>query len=74
MERQKTFNAPNENLDKTDSGASLSVRLKFKEKKKKTLHPTMKVYKEKTRDQERFVYAQMRATLHVSMERTWQNL
>ena len=28
----------------------------------------MKVYIEKTRDQERFVYAQMRATLHVSTE------
>lgn len=62
MECQKTFNAPNKNLDKTDSGASLSVRLKFKEKKK--LHLTMKVYIEKTRDQERIVYTQMRATLH----------
>lgn len=36
MECQKTFNAPNKNLDKTDSGASLSVRLKFKEKKNVT--------------------------------------
>lgn len=67
MECQKTFNAPNKNLDKTDSGASLSVRLKFKGKKK-TLHSTMKVCKEKTRDQERFVYAQMRTTLYVSTE------
>lgn len=38
MERQKTFNAPNENLDKTDSGASLSVRLKFKGKKHVTFY------------------------------------